>query len=524
MHDSGGLTRDNLGVEYGCIIFAIAESPVEEGVIWAGTNDGLVHVTRDGGARWINVTRNIPNLPPWGTVSNVEPSRYDPGTCYITVDFHQVNNRDPFVYKTTDYGKSWKSISSNVPKSVFSYAHCIREDPVKKGLLYLGTENAIYVSFNDGAEWVPLQTNLPHAPVHWMVIQDHFNDLVVATYGRGFWIMDDITPLQQLTPQVLKSGVHLFSPRAAYRFRNVTRSQSYPNDQCSGRNPPYGASINYYLKSAPKGDVKITILDENGLVVRTLIGSKKPGINRIWWNLRHERVNQPKLRTKPPGNPLVWKEKRFQRFTKEGWMPLISWGIRGGLSGPTAVPGTYTMKLMVDGQEFSQKLDVKKDPHTAGSMADIQFQVQMALEIQDDINTVVDSINQIEQIRKQIHDLAESLEKDKRAVKVIAAAKKLDEKIVGVEGKFFQRVLAEGDLKSFRAPVKLYSQLSLLAGDVAQGSADFPPTTQQIEVHEALKKELTAAQSKLKELIQKDIVAFNKTLKKRKIPAIITDL
>jgi hypothetical protein len=221
-----------------------------------------------------------------------------------------------------------------------------------------------------------------------MVIQDHFNDLVVATYGRGFWIMDDITPLQQLTPQVLKSGVHLFSPRPAYRFRNVTRHQSYPNDQCSGRNPPYGASINYYLKSAPKGDVKITVQDENGLVVRTLTGPKKPGISRVWWNLRHEGVDQPKLRTKPPGNPLVWKEKRFQKSAQEGWMPLISWGIRGGLSGPTAVPGTYTVKLMVDGQEFSQKLNVKKDPQSTGSVADIQFQVQMALEIQDNINTV----------------------------------------------------------------------------------------------------------------------------------------
>ena len=175
---SGGLSGMNIDVEHYCVIFAIAESPLEEGVIWAGTNDGLVWVTRDGGAHWSNVTRNIPNLPPWGTVSNIEPSRYDPGTCYITVDFHQVNNRNPYVYKTTNYGKTWKSISSDIPKSVFSYAYCIREDPVRKGLLYLGTENALYVSFNDGANWVPLQTNLPHAPVHWLTIQEHFNDLV----------------------------------------------------------------------------------------------------------------------------------------------------------------------------------------------------------------------------------------------------------------------------------------------------------------------------------------------------------
>ena len=524
MQDSGGLTRDNLGVEYGCIVFAIAESPLEEGVIWAGTNDGLVHVTRDGGSNWINVTRNIPNLPPWGTVSNIEPSRYDPRACYITVDFHQVNNRDPYVYKTTNYGKTWKSISSNIPKSVFSYAHCIREDPVRKGLLYLGTENALYVSFNDGANWIPLQTNLPHAPVHWMVIQEHFKDLVVATYGRGFWIMDDITPLQQITPNVLKADVHLFSPRPAYRFRNITRSQSFPNDQCFGRNPPYGASINYYLKSVPKDDVKITILDENGRVVKTLKGPKKPGINRVWWNLRYEGPNQPKLRTKPPGNPHVWEEKRFKRFTQEGWMPLMSWGIWGGLSGPLAVPGIYTVKLAVGDREFSQKLITKKDPNSAGSMADIKAQVKMALEIRDNVNTVVDSINQIEWIRKQIYDLTEILKGDKSADPVLTASDKLDKKLIAVEGRFFQKILAEGDLKSFRAPVKLYSQLAILAGDVAQSSADFPPTTQQIEVHEELKKELAAAQGELNDLIKKDISAFNIMLKARNIPSIITNI
>lgn len=521
MRDSGGLTVDNLGVEYGCIVFAIAESPLKEGLIWAGTNDGQVQVTRDGGANWTNVTRNIPNLPPWGTVSNIEPSRHDEGICYITVDFHQVNNRDPYVYKTTNFGKSWKSISSDIPRSVFSYAHCVREDPVRKGLLYLGTENAVYVSFNDGTNWVPLQTNLPHAPVHWLVIQEHFNDLAVATYGRGIWIMDDITPLQQLTPQVLKSDIHLFAPRPAYRFRNVTRSQSCPNDQCMGRNPPYGASINYYLKSAPKGDVNITILDENDHVIKKLRGFKKPGINRVWWNLRHEGPGQPRLRTRPPGNPLVWEEKRFKRYTREGWMPLISWGIRGGLVGPLAVPGTYTVKLIIEGQEFIQKLIVEKDPNTSGNMADIQAQVKMALEIRDNINTVVDSINRIEWIRKQIHDLIKILKEDKSIVQVINAAQKLDEKIAGIEGSFFQKILAEGDLKSFRAPVKLYSQLALLAGDVAGMSADFPPTTQQVKVHEELKKELVAALDRLNELIEKDLAAFNIMLKENGILRII---
>src|SRR5204863_5410787 len=186
--------------------------PKQAGLIWAGTNDGLLHITRDGGKTWTNVTKNIPNLPPLGTISNVEPSRYETGVAYIAVDFHQVNNRDPFVYRTADYGKTWKAITNGIPHSALSYAHCVREDPVRRGLLYLGTENALYVSFDDGDNWQPLQTNLPHAPVYWIAVQEHFNDLVVAIYGRGFWILDDLTPLQQLTPETMAAAVHLFAP------------------------------------------------------------------------------------------------------------------------------------------------------------------------------------------------------------------------------------------------------------------------------------------------------------------------
>ena len=270
MGPSGGLTKDNIGVEYACVVFAIAESRVETGLIWAGTNDGLVHVTRDGGKKWTNVTKNIPNLPEWGTVSNIEPSPHDAGTAYITVDFHQMNDRNPYVYKTTNYGKRWKSISNGIPKSVFSYAHWIHEDPVRKGMLYVGTENAIFISFDDGKNWMPLQNNLPHAPVHHMVTQEHFNDLVLATYGRGFWILDDVTPLRQLNEKVLEKNVHLFDLRQAYRMHPLR----------NGPRPNARALINYYLKDEPDGDVNIAILDYKGDTVKSLKGTKKKGINR----------------------------------------------------------------------------------------------------------------------------------------------------------------------------------------------------------------------------------------------------
>ena len=187
-----------------------------------------------------------------GTVYSIDASRFDAGTAYAVFDFHQVNNRDPYAYKTTDYGKTWKLIVNGIPKTMLSYAHAIKEDPVRQGLLYLGTEGGMFVSFDAGERWEPLQLNLPHAPVYGMTVQEHFNDLVIATYGRGFWILDDLTPLQQLNQSARDAGAHLFTPRAAYRFQSIEPPGQAPAiDMTAGQNPPYGASINYWLKAAP---------------------------------------------------------------------------------------------------------------------------------------------------------------------------------------------------------------------------------------------------------------------------------
>jgi len=299
MGSSGGLTPDNIGVEYAGVVYAIAESAKERGLIWVGTNDGLVQLTRDAGKSWTNVTGNLPGLPAWGSVRCIVPSRYDAATAYLTVDFHQMNNRDPFAYRTTDYGRTFQAITNGIPKSMLSYAHWICEDPVRRGLLYLGTENSIYVSFDDGGNWRPLQNDLPHAPVYGITVQEHFNDLVIATYGRGFWILDDITPLQQLTAQVLASDVHLFAPRPAYRFRNITAPSTAYDDPTIGENPRFGASINYYLKSPLPGGVTLTITDQKGEVVRKLTGTNAAGLNRVYWDLRYEPSKEVRLRTSP---------------------------------------------------------------------------------------------------------------------------------------------------------------------------------------------------------------------------------
>ena len=508
---SGGLTRDNLAVEYGCCVFAIAESPIVEGCIWAGTNDGLVHVTRNGGGSWTDVTGSIPKLPIWGTVSNIEPSRFHAGTAYITIDFHQMNNRDPFVYKTTNYGKSWKSISADIPKSVFSYCHWIHEDPKREGLLYLGTENAIYISFNDGKNWLPLQNNLPHAPVHHMVVQEHFNDLVVGTYGRGFWIMDDISPLQQLTDEVLASDVHLFAPRRAYRFHRAT-----------GRASARAVSnIDYFLKDTPAGAVNITVLDDRGNVVNTLRGGRRKGINRVRWNLSYVPAQQAKLRIKPPGNPRVVEEKRFREtWEREGWYPVLSWGTFGGFSGITVAPGEYTIHLRVDGKEYNEKLVVKKDPSSAGSIEEIRECVDMQLELRDDIDAVTSMINAMEWTRRQLHDLKDILKNEEKSSSIIAAAIAFEEKIASVEDKVLQPMTREGDSKSFRFPNLLYCKLSVLAGDVAS-NIDFAPTKSQREVHALLREQMMMYRKEWNAILKNELPAFNQMLINKKITGII---
>jgi len=498
-------TRQSSATQQPSNVFAIAESPLEEGVIWAGSNDGLVWITRDGGDTWTNMTERIPDLPPWGTVSNIEPSRYQAGKAYITVDFHAVNDRDPYVYKTTDYGRTWSKIVSGIPKSPLSYAHCVREDPVRPGLLYLGTENAVYISFADGDSWWPLQNNLPHAPINWLVVQEHFNDLVIGTFGRGFWIMDDITPLQQLTAEVVSSDVHFFSPRPAYRFQPITFTWSHEYDPAAGINPPYGASINYYLGSVPEGDVTIVILDASGRIVRTLKGAKKPGINRVWWDLSSQPIKEIRLRTTPLDAP---------------WVEIGPKGYRtrfpGGWSFFKEPPGSYTVKLIIGRQEFTQQLEVRKDPNSEGSEADIRVQVALLREISKDINSLVGMINQIEWIRKQLYDLKAELVENEGAGVIIEGTDKLDRKLIAVEEHLI-RMRSTGGLW----PIMLAGKLGVLAYGVAY-SSDFPPTTQQVEVHRMLREQIANHRSQLDDVLSWDLAAFNNLLQEQNIPQIIS--
>ncbi|MDX6574375.1 MAG: hypothetical protein QOE96_328 [Blastocatellia bacterium] len=502
---SGGLTGDNIGVEYAPVVFAIAESPKEAGVIWAGTNDGIMQITRDGGKNWTNVTKNIPNLLSWGTVSNIEPSRYNAGAAYITVDGHQVNNRDPFIYKTSDYGKTWKAITNGIPHTMLSYTHCVREDPVRPGLLYVGTEGGLFVSYDDGGNWQPLQANLPHAPVYWIAIQENFHDLVIATYGRGFWILDDITPLQQANAEVLNSSAHLFAPRAAYRFRGITVPYSSSDDPTAGQNPPYGASINYYSKAAPAADPSLKIVNAEGQTVRTIRGTRNAGINRVWWDLRTEQSREVRLRTSPAYAPEV-------RVGPEGWRALPE----GGRMALLVPPGTYTVKLTIDGQEFSQPLTVLKDPNVAGNDGDIQKQTAMLFDLRKDLESAADIVNQIESIRGQLENLKSLLRTN---AEVRTAADNLDKKLIDIEDNLIQRKITGQGQDTVRFPPKLISKLNYLAGGVNSG--DFAPTTQQIEVQTMFEAQLASLRKRLDDVVSGDVGNFNRLLREKNIPNIV---
>ncbi len=500
---SGGLTGDNIGVEYAGVVMAIAESPRGKGVIWAGTNDGQVQLTRDAGKTWTNLTKNLPGLPPLGTVANIEPSRHDAATAYLTVDLHQVNNRDPFVYRTSDYGRTWKAITTGIPRGPLSYAHCVREDPTRRGLLYLGTENGIYVSFDAGDNWQTLQMNLPHAPVYWITVQEQFDDLVIATYGRGFWILDDLSAIQKLTPEVLAADAHLFAPRPAYRFRDITPPYGPVTDPTVGQDPAYGAAINYYLKAAPGGPVTIAVADAQGKVVRTVEGTGRAGLNRVQWNLEYEPTRDVRLRTAP-------------LYATD--VPLGPDGTRPGGQRMTilAPPGVYTVKLSVGGRDFTETLTVKKDPNAGGSEAEIAEQMKTLVALREDVDSAADVINQIEALRSQLQALPRLV----NDIEVTKAAAALEQKFTDLEMNLVELRTTGRGQDTVRFGAKLYSKLTYLANGI--GSNDYRPTAQHLEVQKGLESQLRAHQGALGTLLNGDLAAFNDKLRKMNIPNIVT--
>jgi photosystem II stability/assembly factor-like uncharacterized protein len=500
MGSSGGLTPDNIGVEYAGVVYGIAESPVQKGVIWAGTNDGLVQVTRDNGKTWTNVTKNIPDLPAWGSVRSLVPSKYDVNTVYITVDFHQMNNRDPFVYRTTDGGQTWKKIVSGIPVSMLSYAKVIYEDPKRRNMLYLGTENAIYVSYDAGDHWLPLNNNLPAAPVSGIQVQEHFDDLVISTYGRGFWIMDDIGALRDLTPAIAAKDVHLFTLHPAYRFRAITAPSTTYDDPTTGTNPAYGAAITYYLKSPSGAAPRIDILDERGTVLRTMSGSNQAGINRVYWDLRHNPSIETRLRTSPIYSPHI---------------PADRVAPGSGRLAILAPPGTYTVRLSVNGTTVTQPVVVRKDPYSGGTDAEILAQTRALMAIRSDMDAGAEAVMKMENARVALDSVGRIV--NDAAIKSAAGA--LEKKMTDLEMNLVDLRLTGQGQDGVRFGAKLLSKLNYLSGGIS--GSDFAPTSQSVEVQASLNQDLKTHLQALDQLLAKDIEALNAMLKGKGMAPIV---
>ncbi|KAA2219204.1 WD40/YVTN/BNR-like repeat-containing protein [Maribacter flavus] len=506
--NSGGIAVDNLMTFDGSVLFSIVESTLEPGLIWTGSNDGQVQLTKDGGKNWTNVTQNIPDLPKWGTIANIEASRYKKGSAYITVDLHQMGDFYPYVYKTEDYGQTWKLISDTVPKSVHSFAHVIKEDPKREGMLYLGVDNGLYISHDDGEHWMRLRNNLPPAPVYWLEIQERFDDLVVGTYGRGYYIMDNISPLREYDMDAKDKEAHLFSLRPVYRFQDVQSIKTDGPSLNSGTNPAYGAEINYFLKDSTDQKIEIQILTMEDEVVRTLEGKNKPGVNRVMWNLRYEPTYKPKLQTTPPGRPWV-------QLNGEGWRPLVTWDLdlMRGQYGPKVVPDSYKVKLVIGNKEYIRELEVLKDPSTEGSLEDIQKQVDFSLELRDAMNLAVTMINDIEAIRAELNAIIPKLSRSADRKK----AEELRALAIAIAGSLYDIHLTGAREDAFRSPIKLYGRLSALASDIGGFGADFKPTDQQQEVYTIFNERLKEVDAKFKKFITVEVEKLNSRLKKSEL-------
>jgi photosystem II stability/assembly factor-like uncharacterized protein len=499
---SGGVAIDNLMTFDGATLFAIEESPIEQGLIWTGSNDGQVQLTKDGGKQWTNVTKNIPDLPEWGTIANIFPSKYKKGTVYITVDLHQMGDFGTYIYKTEDYGQSWLPLADGIPQSVHSFAHVVIEDPKKQGMLYLGVDNGIFISHDDGENWMPLKNNLPPAPVYWLTVQERFDDLVVGTYGRGYYILDDLAAIRQYDP-AKNSEIQVFDIRQSYRFASKESIKTDGGSFNSGRNPTFGAPINYYLPDTSSANLTIEIFDADDQLVRTLPGKKDLGVNRVMWDLRYEPTYKPRLLTQPPGRPWV-------QLNGEGWRPLVTWDLDlwRGQFGPLVVPGAYRAVIKVDDKEYSKSLEVLKDPNTEGSLETIKEQVALSLEMRDAMNLAVSMINKVEIIRSELVELTPSLKK-KSDVK---QANLLGKKATDIASILYDIHLTGAREDAFRSPMKLYGRLSALASDLGASGIDFRPTDQQGEVYDLLNQRLQTAKSQFDELVEEDIKAFNEKL------------
>jgi len=507
---SGGpITIDDTGTEYYDTVFSIAPSPLAKGQIWVGTDDGLIQLTRDEGKTWTNVTPK--DLAEWSRISLIEASPHDAGAAYVAVDRHQNDDLAPYIYKTADYGATWSRITAGIPDG--SFVRAVREDPKRKGLLYAGTERGVFVSFDDGAHWRSLQINLPIVPVHDLVVKN--DDLVLATHGRAFWILDDVSPLRQFADSVVAEDVHLYQPATAYRVHAGDAPEHLTFD---GKNPPHGAVIYYYFKKAPKpeakpGEVTIEILDASGTVVRKFSSNKtepleepldpddkkpekqiKPedGLNRFVWDLRYDEANRV------PG--------------------YFLWEYNEGAKGPLALPGNYQVRLTANGKTLTAPLEVKIDPRVTVSQADLEKQFKLEMNVREQLNRVYDAVNQIQDVREQLEGLKKRVVPGDSTKPLLDGASALEAKLIAVRDPLINfKISASEDSLAYVPGID--AKLAFLSMAVA-GFADSAPTEAENREFDKLKKQTEELLARWDQVRTADIGTFQKLAAEQNIHSI----
>ncbi len=502
---SGGVVQDNLGQFAGATVYAIASSPKERGLLWAGTNDGKVWYTRNGGGNWVDVTANLKGTPELGTVTQIWPSTFDAATAYVTIDGHVNDNRKPFIFKTTDYGKTWTSVVGNLPTGhALDYVQTTIENSNRKGMLFAGTGRAFYYSMDDGKTWTRFKEGLPAAPVTWVVYEPRYHDVVVSTYGRGLFILPDITVLEQTgQPAAPAAGTRLFTPRNGFR---LARSGS--------------ADFMFNAAAAPGAPVKMEILNSVGDVIRTQsFPGVRAGLNKVTWNLQYEPAKMVEIRTTPKENQYIWQEPDFSGSEVR---MVTHWGISATTGTPIGAPGMYAVRLTIDGQVFTEPFEVVKDPAIKASVADLVESTKMQIRIRDAITETSSVVNQLEITRKQIEDLLkQNVGKDD----IEKPLMDLDATLFGTELKLVTRQDLRSDDKYFADAYKVYMNLLWLGGAVGLGAgdeaggADYRPRDVAYDILADQLQQLSSAQRDFERHITVDVPAFNKMMN-GKIPAI----
>nr|WP_298793127.1 glycosyl hydrolase [uncultured Allomuricauda sp.] len=477
---SGGpITQDNTSVEYYCTIFAANESPIKEGLLWVGSDDGLIHVTKDGVNTWENVTP--PNMPEWSMVNSIEPSAFDEGTCYVAATRYKLGDFQPYLYKTTDFGKTWTKITNGINNEHFT--RVLREDPKRKGLLYAGTETGMYISFNDGRNWQKFQLNLPIVPITDLVIKD--DNLVVATQGRSVWVIDDLTILHQQNTSNRSSSALLYQPKDSYRTKGSAAKEP---SKTEGQNHPNGVITHFYLKDVSEKDsISLTYTKMNG---DTLASYSNFTIKK-----------DKKLKVKKGGNTHVWDTRGKGAEKLEG---MILWW--ANLSGAKAVPGNYKVHLNVNGLSQSEEFKILPDPRAEVSVADMQKQYDFISDINGTIDRAHQSIKKIRKINAQLDAFTKQYKDNEQTKDLVEKAKKMKEGFESVEKALYQtKNRSNQDPLNF--PIRLTNKLGHLNSLVSID--DFPPTAQDIAVKNELSAKIKSQLDTFDKLASEELQAFN---------------